>query len=82
MPREMAYTAEQCRNCRFFRWESRKGNRCRRYPPSIDGALPQVEETGWCGEWREQRKDQPNMWEGDVIEQHQPGALTPYRGGR
>lgn len=80
--RPMAYIRETCRDCRFYWWEERKGGRCRRYPPSIDGALPKVAEHDWCGEWREQRNDQPTMFEGDVIEDRRPGAITPYRGGR
>ncbi len=81
MPREMAYIAEQCRDCRFYRWFKQTGGRCHRYPPAVDGAIPKVAETHWCGEWREQRTDQPNMWEGDVIEST-PGTGLALRRGR
>jgi hypothetical protein len=79
MPREMAYIRETCRDCRFYSWFERKGGRCHRYPPTVAGEIPQVAEADWCGEFKEQRKDQPNMWEGDVIEERKPGTDLEIR---
>lgn len=46
---------ERCATCRFFIALGRiKGDRCRRYPPSVQGVYAQVSSEGWCGEWAPQ----------------------------
>ena len=51
---------QQCQNCRFWRFENRKG-RCKRYPPSVKSGptnridmweFPEVTSDEWCGEWQ------------------------------